>query len=128
MKELGSEMLNEIARYFDLQSARRTTIATGQRAVTSFAPVLPQYFAVSAGVIVEPFLRHYIDNGLWSVNLSALWGRIIFGLIIGLVILPGVYKSSFDPTKPTLIQLAALFPLGIGWQALFTSATKAVSG
>ena len=121
-------MLNTIIRYFDLQSSLRRTAPVAQDSGTDSAPVFPQYLAVSAGVIVEPFLRHYIDNGAWGVELSVLWGRIVFGLIIGIVILPGIYKSSFDPSKPVLVQLAALFPLGIGWQSLFTSATTAVGG
>lgn len=121
-------MLNGIIRYFDLQSAQRVTAAGGQKAASAPAPVLPQYLAVSAGVIVEPFLRQYIDINEWNFDFSTFWGRLVFGLIVGIVILPGIYKSSFDPKKPMLIQLAALFPLGIGWQSLFTSATKAVAG
>jgi hypothetical protein len=92
------------------------------------APVIPQYLAVSAGVFVEHLLRKYIDTGVWQLEWSALLGRMVFGLIIGIIILPAVYKSSFDPQKPVLVQLAALFPLGIGWQSLFTTATKLTMG
>ena len=53
---------------------------------------------------------------------------MIFGLIVGIILLPAVYKSAFDPQKPVLVQLAALFPLGIGWQSLFVSATKLTVG
>lgn len=121
-------MLNGIIRYFDLQSAQRKIAPVAQSSGKTPAPVLPQYLIVSAGVIAEPFLRHYIDDGAWNFEVSDLWGRIIFGLIIGIVILPGIYKSAFDPSKPLLVQLAALFPLGIGWQSLFNSATTAVGG
>lgn len=121
-------MWNGLIRYFDLQSSQRSKSPKGHASSTNHAPVIPQYVAVSLGVIVEPFLRHYIASGSWGVDVSTLLGRVIFGLIIGIVILPGIYKSTFDSTKPVSIQVAALFPLGIGWQSLFTSATKAVSG
>jgi hypothetical protein len=121
-------MLNPIVRYFDLQSAQRTATPAGHKAASKAAPVLPQYLAVSAGVIIEPFLRRYIDKGSWEVDVETFLGRALFGLIIGIVILPSIYKSTFDPKQPIIIQLFALFPLGIGWQSLFTSATKIVTG
>jgi hypothetical protein len=79
-------------------------------------------------VVIEPLLRTYIVSGTWQYQSSALLGRVIFGLIVGLILLPGIYKSTFDPQKPVPVQLAALFPLGIGWQTLFTSATKIAVG
>lgn len=124
----GKAMLNRIIRYFDLQSAQRTAAPVGYKAGAKTAPVLPQYIAVSAGVVIEPLLRGYIESGIWGFDFETFWGRLVFGLIIGVVILPGIYKSTFDPKQPILIQLAALFPLGIGWQSLFTSATRAVAG
>lgn len=120
-------MLNRVIRYFDLQSASRRMVAQGQSSNTH-APVLPQYLVVSAGVVVEPLLRHYIESGAWQYQMSALIGRVIFGLIIGIILLPAVYKSVFDPQKPVLVQLAALFPMGIGWQSLFTSVTNLAAG
>ncbi|MGO8504134.1 hypothetical protein AB9F35_21870 [Rhizobium leguminosarum] len=119
-------MIESIIRYFDLQSKTRTVLAGPHGAGGSYAPVIPQYLVVCAGVVVEPLLRHYIQAGVWELDYSAFIGRVVFGLIIGVVILPGVYKSAFDAEKPILIQLAALFPLGIGWQSLFTAATKIV--
>jgi hypothetical protein len=120
-------MINNIIRYFDLQSNSRTTMAKGQAGGVGHAPVFPQYITLAAGVVLEPFLRRYIDSGAWNFDGSVLIGRIVFGSIIGIIILPAVYKSSFDPQKPVLVQLAALFPLGIGWQSLFTTATKIVT-
>jgi len=120
--------MNSIIRYFDLQSDNRTTTPKGHASGQLHAPVLPQYAAVTAGVIVEPLLKHYMTNNEWSFDLATFGGRLVFGLIIGLIILPSIYKSAFDPEKPLLIQLAALFPLGIGWQNLFNAATKAVAG
>jgi len=121
-------MLNNFIRYFDLQSTMRSVAAEGHAAGPNHAPVFLQYVFVSAGIIVEPLLRKYIESGGWQVDWSALGGRVVFGLIVGLILLPAVYKSTFDPKKPILVQLAALFPLGIGWQSLFTSATKITMG
>jgi hypothetical protein len=121
-------MLNNLVRYFDLQSQQRSVAAEGHGAGPVHAPVLPQYCFVAAGVVVEPLLRKYIESGAWHVGWSVLFGRIVFGLVVGLILLPAVYKSTFDPTKPTLVQLAALFPLGVGWQSLFTSATRLAVG
>lgn len=116
-------MLNNLIRYFDLQSATRSAKAEGH-AASDRAPVFPQYAALALGVIVEPFLRHYIETGSWAVELRTVIGRIVFGLIIAVVILPSVYRSSFDPTKPILVQLAALFPMGLGWQSLLNAAVE----
>jgi hypothetical protein len=46
---------------------------------------------------------------------------------MGIMILPGVYKNSFAPDKPILVQLAAIFTAGVGWQTLFEAAAKTVS-
>jgi hypothetical protein len=121
-------MLNNIARYFDLQSRARRVAPEGHAAGVAHAPVVPQYVVVSAGVVVEPVLRKYIETGAWQIDWSTFGGRVVFGLIIGIILLPAVYKSAFDPQKPILVQIAALFPVGIGWQSLFTSATKIVVG
>lgn len=121
-------MINRFIRYFDLQSNTRTVGATGHNGGVVHAPVLPQYLVVSAGVIIEPLLRGYLATDQWPALDGALIGRVVFGLVIGIIILPGVYKAAFDPQKPILIQLAALFPLGIGWQSLFTSATTIALG
>lgn len=116
-------MLNALVRYFDLQSGRRLG-AVGHAADSGHAPVLPQYFIVALGVVVDPLLRHYIQYSSWNVAWSTLFGRVVFGLIVGIIILPAVYKSTFDTNKPIFLQLLALFPLGIGWQSLFTAATQ----
>jgi hypothetical protein len=122
-------MINNIIKYFDLQSSVRTAIATGTSGKATFAPVIPQYCVVCAGIIIEPALRNYVSTGEFIFGgYNAILARVLFGLIIGVVILPGIYKSSFDPQKPILIQLAALFPMGLGWQSLFTAASKIAVG
>jgi hypothetical protein len=121
-------MVNRVIRYFDLQSDSRRVGAEGHAARAAHAPVFAQYLVVAAGVIIEPALRNYVSTGAWDFAGSAFFGRVVFGLIVGIIILPAVYKSAFDPQKPLLVQLAALFPLGIGWQSLFQSATKLTVG
>ena len=111
-------MANRLIRYFDLNS--------GQRGVQPPPnPVWPQYLVVAAGVLVEPYLRNYIQKGNWDVDPAGLLGRTIFALLIAVVILPAIYRGAFDPNKPISIQLMALFPLGIGWRSLFDTAVKA---
>jgi hypothetical protein len=66
-------MLNSVLRYFDLQSKIRSVTPKGTGGHRStYAPVLPQYLAASAGVIVEPFLRGYINTGAWQLG-----GRLV---------------------------------------------------
>jgi hypothetical protein len=36
---------------------------------------------------------------------------------MAIALLPAVYKNAFDPDKPILIQLCALFASGLGWQS-----------
>lgn len=118
-------MLDDVIRYFDLQSQRRTVAPIGNSA-SKLPPVWPQYLVVAAGVVMEPLLRKYIQTAAWGIDWATLGGRVVFGLVIAIILLPAVYKASFDAQRPLLVQLAALFPIGIGWQTLFTSATKIV--
>jgi hypothetical protein len=118
-------MLNSLIRYFDLQSHRRATIATphsGQALLP--APVLPQYVALALGVIVQPFLAHYIEHKVWNVALGSIAGQIVFGFIMAACIFPGIYKNAFDAAKPLFVQLCAIFTAGIGWQSLFKAGAK----
>jgi hypothetical protein len=117
--------MNKVIRYFDLQSERRQMVAKAQGAGGGqSAPVLPQYLALILGIIIEPFLHHYTEHGAWSIDLSTVIGRIIFGVIIGAIVFPGVYKSAFDPSKPLFVQLCAVFSAGIGWQSLIEGGSK----
>jgi hypothetical protein len=109
-------MLNRLIRYFDLQSGHRHIGAQGTSGGSRHLPVFPQYLVVSAGVFVEPLLRKYVEAGAWQFEWSGLVGRAVFGLVIGIILLPAVYKRTFDPQRPLPVQLATLFTLGIGWQ------------
>jgi len=122
-------MLNEVIRYFDLQSERRSLLPRGQAAGDSpHAPVFPQYGALTLGVLVDPFLRKYIASGVFDFDFAFFVGRTSFALLMAIVLLPAVYRNAFDPDKPILVQLCALFVSGLGWQSLFQTAVKATTG
>ena len=120
--------MNSIASYFDLQRDYRAGAA---RNVPPSSPpsgrpaVWPQYLALAAGVIVEPMLHNYIATSDFALDWSSAWQRVLFGLIIAIVIFPGVYRNAFDPERPFLVQLCAIFASGIGWQSLFQASTGA---
>lgn len=110
-------MLTQITDYFDLYS--NAALAAGRP-----APVWPQYLVVALAVLVEPYLRAYIETGKWDVDWRGIWGRTIFALIVTLLILPGIYKGTFDPEKPVSIQLMAIFTMGLGWRSLLEGVFK----
>ena len=120
-------MLNEIVSYFDLQSERRSV--TPRRAAgktdAKHEPVLPQYGAVALGVLADPLLRSYIDSQIFNFDFWSLLARSGFALLMAILLLPAVYKNAFDPEKPILVQLCALFTSGVGWQSLFQAAVGA---
>lgn len=137
-------MLNRLIGYFDLQSETRSTppvdianMPLKSAAATAdtplkpdkhkkHAPILPQYIAFSAGVIIEPLLSHYTALNAWP-SVGDIWGRIVFGLLMGLVLLPGVYKATFSPEKPVSIQVLALVQIGLGWQTLLEAGIEIAS-
>ena len=130
-------MLNDIVRYFDLQSRQRSVTPKSVTAAprtkhaaepsAKHAPVLPQYAAVAAGVLVDPLLRSYIDSETFNFDFWSLLARAGFALLMAILLLPAVYKNAFDPDKPLLVQLCALFTSGVGWQSLFQTAATAAS-
>jgi hypothetical protein len=132
-------MLDEVVRYFDLQSRQRPprqarAAASADRAHApeiakrAHAPVLPQYVAVALGVLADPLLRNYIASDAFKFDLTGFPGRTVFALLMAIVLLPAVYKNAFDPDKPILVQLCALFVSGLGWQSLFQTAVTAAGG
>jgi hypothetical protein len=119
--------INRIIRYFDLQSAARTGAPVPHAAGgTLSAPVFPQYAALVLGVVVQPYLHYYVEHGSWALTYSTVIGRIVFGVFVGLIALPGVYKNAFDPEKPIAVQLCAVFAAGLGWQSLIQAGAKAI--
>jgi hypothetical protein len=127
-------MINEIVRYFDLQSAVGSIVPKGaaKRAAAEpaakHAAVLPQYGAVALGVLADPLLRNYIENQTFALDFAGIAGQTGFALLMAIALLPAVYKNAFDPEKPMLVQLCALFASGLGWQSLFQAGATAATG
>ena len=59
----------------------------------------------------------------WAFDGFGAWAA--FALIVSLVIFPGIYKNSFDPTKPVVVQILPIFAAGMGWQSLLSTVVKA---
>src|SRR2546429_8306337 len=116
--------MNKLIKYFDLASEARPKRA---QAKTSDAAVrklhwFPQYLAVLAGIIVQPFIQRYMASGVW--DLKGFWGWLTASIVIAVIAFPGVYKQSFDVEKPLSVQLAVIFATGMGWQSLVGAAVK----
>jgi hypothetical protein len=78
-----------------------------------------------AGIITQPYLDGYRTTGSW--NHDGLVGYVLFALITGVVIFPSVYRNAFDSAKPLVVQLAAIFAAGMGWQTLLGTAARATA-
>jgi len=120
--------INAIVRYFDLQSGRRPTAAVPHGAGGPSYPVLPQYLALVVGIVVQPYLSYYVQHGEWVLDPSSFLGRLAFGLIVGALAFPALYKNAFDPARPLFVQLCAIFAGGIGWQSVIQGGAKAALG
>ena len=116
--------LNRVIEYFDLSSQYRPG---GSRAVGETFTVklhwLWQYLALLAGIAVQPYFLRYMTARQW--DLSGFWGWIVASAVIAVMAFPGVYKESFDATKPIFAQLCVIFTAGTGWQTIVGSALKA---
>ena len=103
-------MLDGVVRYFDLHSptgtltpARGPASSAKKRAAApsaEHAAVLPQYGAVTLGVLADPLLRNYIDTKSFALDISGIAAGTGFALLMAIAILPAVYKNAFDPDKP----------------------------
>ena len=128
-------MIDGIINYFDLQSTVGSVLPTKGAAkrvaaetAAKHAAVLPQYGAVALGVLADPLLRNYIETQHFALDLAGIAGRTGFALLMAIALLPAVYKNAFDPEKPILVQLCALFASGLGWQSLFQAGATAATG
>jgi hypothetical protein len=120
------DLLNTIIGYFDLQSARRQPDPEAFKRSHPNAHIVWQYLALVAGILIQPFLARYSAAKIWDFHGFSGW--LLFALIVGLVIFPGVYKKAFDPaSSPILVQLCAIFASGIGWQSLLATAGKGLN-
>jgi len=117
--------LNDVIGYFDLQSHRRTLLPEQQAANGQSFPVWPQYAALVLGIAVQPFFAKFQQTHMW--NLDGWQGWVVFSLIAGILIFPGIYKKTFDASGNLWVQLCAIFASGIGWQSLLETGAKATN-
>ncbi|MXO58481.1 hypothetical protein GRI89_02825 [Altererythrobacter salegens] len=128
---MADSLTKQIGRYFNLGAIAPRPIYDPDATPPPPKPAdwLPQYVAVALGVAAEPFLHTFIATKHWfGTTTPDLIPQTFFGLIMAVLIFPGVYKSSFDPANPRFVQFSAIFASGIGWQSLFSTASKAVAG
>jgi hypothetical protein len=129
-------MLNEIVRYFDLQSRQRppkpskAKLPSGAARMAGadhhHAPVLPQYAAVAAGVLVDPILRSYVDSETFNFDLEPSGESGIRTADGDLIVACGL-QECLRPGKAHPRTALALFTSGVGWQSLFQTAATAAS-
>lgn len=115
--------MSAVSNYFDLRlgpSDQRRVATAGMGKTLHW---LPQYLALILGILIQPFFASFQDTGTWSFE--GITARVLFSLIVGLVIFPGVYRSSIDPEKPILVQFGVIFTAGLGWETLLAAATQA---
>lgn len=117
--------MKTIIKYFDLASDLRSKRREVKGAITKTFHWLPQYVALVAGVLIQPFFNAYQQTGQW--NFTGFTGRVLFAVIVGLAIFPAVYKRAFDLEKPLFVQLCAIFAAGMGWESLLRTALKAAN-
>ncbi|HEY6252271.1 MAG TPA: hypothetical protein VI685_20130 [Candidatus Angelobacter sp.] len=124
-------LLTNLARYFDInsdlkdqenrlesQSGRKLALGSKRR-VTAW----PQWLALFAGVLIQPFFHEYQVSRHWNFN--GLGGWAIFSLIASILIFPVVYRTAFDDKKPVVVLLAPIFAAGLGWESLLATVLKA---
>lgn len=118
--------INDLFRYFDLQSVRRSSEVESYGKSSARFPVIGQYLSLVLGIAVQPFLARYAENRVWDFHGSLGW--LLFALIVGILIFPGVYKSALDAgTQHILVQFCTIFAGGIGWQSLLATVSKVVA-
>jgi hypothetical protein len=112
--------LHGLVRYFDIASDDRVRQQGADGGPAPKLYVAPQWIALVLGVLVQPFLATYQKTGHWQFNGAIAW--LPAALLIAIVIFPSVYRNSFDPSKPWIVQIIPLFTAGLGWNALFSAA------
>ena len=117
-----------LIEYFDIRKVKTATGTLELRKVgqDDKLPWLWQYLAAVLGIIVKPFLDYYLETGGWLPEGMSFWGQVLFGLIMGMLIFPAIYRSEFDPKNPGFFQFCTLFAAGFGWQSLIDMGAKGI--
>ena len=115
-------MIDNLLRYLDLQSEKRQlNVMVKDKGTKSVPlPVIPQYIALVAGVMIQPYLARFQEHQRW--NFEHWPGWLFFALVVAATIFPAVYKKTFDPSSNLFVQLCTIFSAGMGWQSLFATA------
>jgi hypothetical protein len=120
-------LLAKIVRYFDINSEiKRAAVPTATGAAKSELPWIPQYLALTLGVFLQPYMAHYRFAGVWDFDGG--WGRLLFSFLVAFGLFPIVYKKVITRKVPLIALLGTIFISGLGWQSMFDTATKALSG
>jgi ABC-type transport system involved in cytochrome c biogenesis permease component len=119
-------MINKVIAYFDLYSSLRTpgarAFAVGPTTPTNLW-ILAHFIALLVGIIAKPFVDAYQRGAVNAFQIS--YPLIIFSCIVAIAIFPAVFKNAYNKENPGFVQLCATFASGLGYQTLFTAATKA---
>ena len=115
--------MNKLIRYFELAPSAERGEPSEHHAIAMLAVWWPQYVTLVAAITIQPYFEEYQKSGHWSIE--GAFGRMIFGLVVGILIFPSVYKGAFDNEKPIFLQLCAIFAAGMGWQSLLLTGAKA---
>jgi len=124
-------MINQIARYFDLYSEYRPGSAKAQKAskdTTALWRQLLVYVGCVLGVIVGPFIPTVLSGN--TPSLAAVFGsanHLFWSAVIGLALMPAIYKLVFDPEKPLVVQVAFGLVAGFLAQKIVPSAIEIVA-
>jgi hypothetical protein len=83
------------------------------------------YATLVLGNFASSFLEAYRASQAWHPSILAL----LFGLVVGLVLLPGAIDANkMNGEREELVQFAMVFTYGIGWQTLLGAAIQAAAG
>jgi hypothetical protein len=123
-----SSILNTVVRYFDLQAGTRSgKEVIGVSRTSQELQSAAQYLVLIAAIMAQPYFESFRTTGYWTGRADP-WSWILFAVIAGIIIFPAIYRGAFDPKKPILVQLCAIFAGGMGWETLLRTAGKLGGG
>jgi hypothetical protein len=100
--------------YFNL-SSRPITVAVYPQPI-SLGWQLALYGALVVGILANGLLAAARAGRRYHFQ----WARFLVCAVIGLVVFPAVYEGAqANLGQPTLVQLAAVFASGLGYESLF---------
>ena len=86
---------------------------------------LALYATLLLGNLASSFLDAYRAGRIWRPSLLSM----LFGLIVGMVLLPGAIDADkLSGEREELVQFAMVFTYGMGWQTLLGSAIQTAVG